>query len=99
MEGMAGESKEADVFAFGMVAVEVFTGKIPFWDLSEYMVVHQIATGGVQEIPENAGNVGLTGEMRKLLGGCWRKGPNERPAMKDFVKGWKELVEAVIPEQ
>ena len=40
------ESKAADVFAFGMFAVEVFTGKIPFEEQKNKAVVLRISRGG-----------------------------------------------------
>ena len=61
------ESKTADVFAFGMFAVEVFTGKIPFNEHKNEAVVLRISQGGRPDMPENAQAVGLTGEIWKLL--------------------------------
>ena len=87
------ESKAADVFAFGMLAVEVFTGKIPFEGQKNEVVVLRISRGGRPEMPENAQAVGLTNEMWKLLESCWNQNPKRRPAMEDVVRRWQRFVE------
>ena len=86
------ESKVADVFAFGMFAVEVFTGKIPVEEQKNEAVVLRISRGGRPEKPENAQAVGLTDEMWKLLESCWRKNPNKRPAMEEIVRRLERFV-------
>jgi len=91
------ESKTADVFAFGMLAVEVFTGKIPFEEHKSEAVVLRISQGGRPEMPENAQAVGLTGEIWKLES-CWQQNPRRRPTMDKIVKRWEKFVENVSLE-
>ena len=86
------ESKAADVFAFGMLAVEVFTGRIPFEGQKNEAVVLHVSRGGRPEKPENAQAVGLTDEMWKLLESCWRKNPNKRPTMEEIVRKLERFV-------
>ena len=86
------ESKPADVFAFAMFSVEVFTGKIPFEEQKNEAVVLRILLGGRPEVPENAQAVGLTSEMWKLLESCWRQNPRRRPTMEEVVKRWQKFV-------
>jgi len=86
------ESKAADVFAFGMLAVEVFTGKVPFEEQKNEAVVLRISRGGRPEMPGNAQAVGLTGEMWKLLESCWQQNPKKRPTMKEVVRRWQGFV-------
>ena len=80
------ESKAADVFAFGMLAVEVFTGKIPFEEQKNEAAALRISQGGRSEMPQNAQAVGLTEEMWKLFEGCWQQDPKIRPTMEEVVK-------------
>ena len=87
------ESKAADVFAFAMFAVEVFTGKIPFHEQKNEAVVLQISRGGRPVMPANAQTVGLTGEMWKVLESCWQRDPKTRPTMEDVVRRWETFVE------
>jgi len=87
------ESKTADVFAFGMFAVEVFTGKIPFGEQKNEAVVLRISQGGRPEMPENAQAVGLTGDIWTLLESCWQHDPKKRPTMGEIVMRWEKFVE------
>jgi len=87
------ESRPADVFAFAMLAVEVFTGKIPFDEQKNEAVVLHISRGGRPEMPGNAQAVGLTVEMWRLLGSCWHQNPKKRPTMEEVVRRWKKFVE------
>ena len=87
------ESKAADVFAFAMLAVEVFTGKIPFGEQKNEAVVVRISQGGRPEMPGNAQEVGLTSDMWTLLENCWDQNPNRRPSMGEVVRRWREFVE------
>ena len=91
-KGNAMESKAADVFAFGMFGVEVFTGKIPFEEQKNGAVVLRISGGGRPEMPENAQAVGLTGEMWKLFESCWQQDPKKRPTMVEVVGRWQGFV-------
>ena len=86
------ESKAADVFAFGMLAVEVFTGKIPFEEQKNEAVVLRISQGDRPEMPGNARDIGLTPEIWDLLERCWRQDPKKRPAMRDVVRRWQKFV-------
>ena len=90
------ETKAADVFAFGMLAVEVFTGEVPFGDQrwNEAVALH-ISRGGRPKIPGNAHAVGLTVEMWELLESCWQQDPEERPTMGEVVSIWRKFVEKV----
>ena len=87
------ESKAADVFAFAMLAVEVFTGKIPFGEQKNEAVVMLISRGGRPEMPEDAREVGLTNDMWALLENCWQEDPYRRPSIEEVVRRWREFVE------
>ena len=86
------DSKAADVFAFGMFAVEVFTGKVPFEEQRDEAVVLRISQGGRPEMPQNAQEVGLTDEMWRLFESCWRQNPKKRPTMPKVVRKWQRFV-------
>lgn len=86
------ESKAGDVFAFGMLGAEVFTGKIPFEELRNEVVLLHISRGNRPEMPRNAHAVGLTVEMWKVLESCWQQNPKKRPEMREVVKKWEGFV-------
>jgi len=87
------ESKTADVFAFGMLAVEVFTDKIPFGEQKNEAAALRISLGDRPEMPENAQAVGLTSEIWTLLESCWQQNPKRRPTMEEVVMRWEKFVE------
>ena len=86
------ESKAADVFAFGMLAVEIFTGKIPFAGRENEAVVFQILGGVRPDMPEDAQEVGLTVEIWEFMESCWRQNPKKRPTIGEVVVRWREFV-------
>lgn len=89
------DSKAADVFAFGMFTVEVFTGKVPFEELKKNEeVVLRISRGSRPEKPQNAQAVGLTTEMWKFTESCWHQNPKKRPNVEEVVKRWQKFVES-----
>lgn len=85
-------SKAADVFAFAMLAVEVFTGKVPFSNLKNESVVIQIVGGKRPEKPQAAEQLGLTAEMWKFIEKCWNANPNKRPSINEVVRTWEGFV-------
>ena len=89
-------SKPADVFAFAMLAVEVFTGKIPFGNLRNETVVIQIAQGKRPAKPQAAEQLGLTAEMWKFIEKCWSQNPAKRPTMNEVVRTWEGFVNAYV---
>ena len=86
------ESKPADIFAFAMVAVEVFTGKIPFEEQRNEAVVLRISQGGRPAMSVNSRDVGLTDEMWGVLESCWQQNPKKRPGVGEVAKRWQRSV-------
>ena len=89
-------SKPADVFAFAMLAVEVFTGKVPFPDMTNGSVVVQILNGKRPVKPPAAEQLGLTTDMWKFIEKCWSANPNKRPTMDEVVRAWERFVNGYV---
>jgi serine/threonine protein kinase len=89
-------SKSADVFAFAMLAVEVFAGKVPFGDMKNESVVVQIVAGKRPEKPLAAEQLGLSVEMWKFIEKCWNQNPNKRPSMDQVVNTWEGFVTGYV---
>jgi serine/threonine protein kinase len=83
------ESKPADIFAFAMLAIEVFTGKLPFEKCGNSGAANRILKGDRPELPQNAEVLGLTVKMWEFLQKCWDPDPTERPTIEDVVRTWK----------
>ena len=89
-------SKPADVFAFAMLAVEVFSGKVPFPDMTNGAVVVQIVNGRRPVKPPAAEQFGLTAEMWKFIEKCWSANPSERPTMDEVVRMLEGFVSGYV---
>ena len=86
------ESKEADVFAFGMVAAEVFTGSIPFDGEIDPKTSSLVLNGRRPEMPRNPEKIRLTDKMWKFVERCWKQNPRERPMIQEVVEQWQGFV-------
>ena len=85
-------TEEADVWSFGLLCLEVFTGEDPYNPRSD-LAAHTLLRKGI--IPEHPGPtaVGLSSRMWDLMQYCWRIDPDERPSMSEI----KSAVYALIP--
>jgi len=86
------ESKHADVFAFAILAFEVFAEEVPFPGQTPTVAALRVQKGERPKIPQNAWQMGLTGELWKLLESCWHQDPKRRPSMKKVVRRWRRFV-------
>jgi len=87
------ESKRADIFAYGMVGVAVFTAKLPFEGCCDVEAASQILKRGRPERPQNAEDFGLTPQIWELFEGCWDHDPARRPTIEGVVRTCKDLLE------
>ncbi|KAF9256314.1 kinase-like protein [Marasmius fiardii PR-910] len=81
-------SKESDVYAYGCVCYEIFTGLHPFPDLpKEGTVVLQVVQGKHSSRPENISE--LDDSMWALMESCWNMDPPTRPNADEILsKVW-----------
>ncbi|KAF9645557.1 kinase-like protein [Thelephora ganbajun] len=74
-------TKMSDVYAFGMVVVEIFTGNIPFPDVPNLNVYSMVMKGKRPPKPADASKLGLSSAAWKLVKDCWNKKRDKRPDM------------------
>ena len=86
------ESEPADIFAFAMLAIEIFTGEKPFKEQGDLNVVDLIYHGERPGFPQNAESAGLTTQMYEFLQRCWDPEPTERPTTNVVVDTWAGLI-------
>jgi len=82
LEGSTAISKEADIFSFAMVVVEVFTGAAPFVHSPPTTVAVRILAGKRPERPEHPS---LTDEFWDFNQRCWDQKPLLRPGVSEVV--------------
>ncbi|KAL4078981.1 kinase-like domain-containing protein, partial [Scleroderma yunnanense] len=82
-------SAEADVWAFGMTVLELFTSKIPFYYLHTLQSVMCAIVG--ERLPDRPNNEETHSRMTdmwwKICSHCWSYYPSSRPKMA-MVVGW-----------
>lgn len=68
---------ESDVYAFAMTVLEVFTGKIPFYQKrNDSSVIFTVLNGGRPEFPPCLDE---RKDLRELVRDCWHEEPSRRP--------------------
>ena len=78
-------SKPADVFAFAMLAVEVFTGEVPWGKTTRVAaVISKIPRGDRPNRPKDINDV-----VWGLLTACWDQDPQKRPNIGNVVEKLK----------
>ncbi|KAF9642025.1 kinase-like protein [Thelephora ganbajun] len=89
-------SKSADVFAFAMLAVEVFSGRTPFEDTNDALAGIRILEGKRPAKPQAAEQLGFTVEMWEFIEKCWNASPNKRPTIDEVVRTWEGFVNRYV---
>ena len=84
-------TEQADIFAFAMLAIEVFTGELPFGDVRHETAILMIARGHRPEKPHEAESRGLTTEIWRFIQKCWHQNPAKRPDIGAVVAAWRRF--------
>lgn len=74
-------TKETDVFAFSMVALEILTGKLPYFYLRLETTVVASVHDGVRPDRQRCLPTTFTDLMWAILVDCWCQDPHQRPDM------------------
>ncbi|KAF9642913.1 kinase-like protein [Thelephora ganbajun] len=90
-------SKEADIFSFAMVMIEVFTGAVPFSENSSLVATLSITQG---KRPSRPTHPTFTENLWKLMQRCWDHDPHSRPEVSEALQilltpdipAWKRLI-------
>ncbi|KAG6907410.1 hypothetical protein DXG01_009022 [Tephrocybe rancida] len=88
----------SDVYAFGGVCYQIFTGKVPFYQFSrDATVTLQVKAHKTPLRPDEPGvpwqEWGLTESIWQLMGDCWKAAPEERPTVQDIIERMAPLVQ------
>lgn len=83
-------SKPADVFAFAMLAVEVYTGELPYGDVENIWPLLLKVIDGKR--PDKPKTNEITKNIWKSIEKCWSQDPKRRPGIDQVVSTWKRLV-------
>ncbi|KAF8502442.1 ras guanine nucleotide exchange factor domain-containing protein [Gautieria morchelliformis] len=80
-------NKATDVWSYGMLCLEILTGKCPFHDRARAAMVISDLIGGVRPArpPDQVTHRGLSDELWSLMQLCWHGKPESRPTMNKVV--------------
>ncbi|KAG6874929.1 hypothetical protein C0992_005935, partial [Termitomyces sp. T32_za158] len=82
-------NKSSDIYAFGMLAYEIFTGQVPYAHLTNrYAVILRVIKGERPARPEISrvwSHSGLTEEIWSLMEACWDATPEKRPPIQEIT--------------
>jgi len=78
-------TKACDLYAFGMVAIEVFSGEIPFLGVGNQRVVSKVIAGDQPPRPAASPKVGLSDDIWAMMQTCWQHEPQKRPHIREVV--------------
>ncbi|KAF9777435.1 kinase-like domain-containing protein [Thelephora terrestris] len=80
-------TKPADIYALGMVILEVLTGALPFsekgWVTTE--VTYRVVSGERPTKPDDAEQIGFGGRTWELVEECWVQQPTRRPKIEQVL--------------
>ncbi|KDQ09993.1 hypothetical protein BOTBODRAFT_36611 [Botryobasidium botryosum FD-172 SS1] len=79
---------QSDIFAYGRVIYEAFTGTLPFSELREYQIYSVVERGELPPRPEDAEAraKGFSNSMWEFMALCCSKAPERRPRALDVAE-------------
>ncbi|CAE6460990.1 unnamed protein product [Rhizoctonia solani] len=80
-EGKSLANKSSDVWAYGMTALEILTGKLPFEDMSDFNYVAAQVKGTLSPTRPNSKTPPISDGLWEVLKLCWSQHPDNRPSI------------------
>ncbi|XP_072043655.1 uncharacterized protein [Amphiura filiformis] len=80
-KGITVYSKPADIYAYGMLILEIYTRKPPFAGLDWKTLISRIGRGEKPALPDNCPPM-----LSEIMKCCWNSNPKERPTIQDIIK-------------
>ncbi|KAH9967848.1 hypothetical protein BC827DRAFT_1263627 [Russula dissimulans] len=84
-------TREADIWSFGLLCLEVFTGEDPYSSYTDVYIPVVLNRG---ETPNHPGSkaIGLSSDMWEVMQSCWQVSPAERPSMSMILDIMRRLI-------
>lgn len=83
--------EQADIYALGMLTLEIYTRKQPFHDVEKEMVMSQVTEGKHPSLPDNCPE-----GLRDMMQRCWNADANARPSSQDVVEGKTDKLTGIV---
>ncbi|KAG6828049.1 hypothetical protein H0H92_009510 [Tricholoma furcatifolium] len=83
-------NEKSDIYAWACVCYEIFTGNVPFAEISRDFTIERHIINGVRPRRPSNGDLpwrewGLTVSIWTLMEKCWEHNPGDRPKLDDIV--------------
>ena len=88
---------ESDCYAFGMVILEVLSGRAPFPRHNHLTVMRKVTEGERPGRPHGAEGVWFTDDLWEVLESCWSSQPKNRPTLEAVLECLKLVSPAWQP--
>ncbi|KAG6915882.1 hypothetical protein DXG01_009419 [Tephrocybe rancida] len=96
-------SEKSDVYSWGCVALEIFTGQIPFHGFANDTVTFHVVSGACPVRPNPSSPswkiFGLTEEIWACMEQCWEREPLRRPSASTVVNHLNDNTTTADPRQ
>ncbi|KAI9508854.1 ras guanine nucleotide exchange factor domain-containing protein [Russula earlei] len=86
-------TSKVDIWSFGLLCLEVFTGNDPYSSIADVYVPILLNEGKTPEHPGPTA-VGLSPDMWELMQSCWQINPTERPPMPTVLSLIRHLMDS-----
>jgi len=101
LENIRQPTPAADVYSFGMVCYEMFSGEFPFQNIRDQMLFSALTQGKRPSRPEFtlSAKRGLNDAMWHLIEECWDQDPERRPEGKHVVQSIRQLLNHTVDKR
>ncbi|KAH9977141.1 kinase-like domain-containing protein [Lactifluus volemus] len=96
--GLTPPTEKGDVWSFGSLGIEVFTGQDPYSSYQDYYVPI-LLNRGTPPADRGSTRVDMSSNMWDLLESCWQTDPTERPSMSDIHLAICEILPRGVDRQ
>ncbi|KAH9977164.1 kinase-like domain-containing protein [Lactifluus volemus] len=90
-QGFNPPTEKGDVWSFGSLGIEVFTGKDPYSSHKDFYVP-VLLNGGTPPADRGSTTVEMSSNIWDLLESCWQADPTKRPSMSDIQLAIREML-------
>ena len=90
-------TKCSDSYTLGMVAYEVLSGCVPFYQYPNWVIPRKVLRGDRPERPQGREGVWFTNDLWEVLEHCWRPQPGSRPSIEHVLRCLKNASKFWIP--
>lgn len=80
------QTKESDCYALGMVMYEVLSGRTPFFQYKDAIVILKVLKGERPKRPRGRRAAWFTDGIWGMLERCWEPQPHDRPSLKVLLQ-------------